>query len=48
VGDLTTLADLLQAAGDEPLEISTPRFVVVPLPLWARMLGRVIKWFDGL
>lgn len=45
--DLAKLAELLRAAGDEPREIQTPRFIVVPLPLWARVLGRIIKWFDG-
>lgn len=44
--DLRELDRLLQAAGDAPREIATPRFVVVPLGWLQRWLGKVLGWFS--
>ena len=44
--DLRELDRLLQAAGDAPRQIATPRFVVVPLTRLQRWLGKVLGWFS--
>jgi hydroxyacylglutathione hydrolase len=46
VADLRELDRLLQAAGDAPREIATPRFVVAPLTRFQRWLGKVLSWFS--
>lgn len=46
VADLLELDRLLEAAGDEPQQIATPRFVVAPLSRFQRLLGKVLSWFS--
>ena len=45
--DLLQLDRVLRAAGDDPREIVTPTFAVVPIGTFWRMLGDVIGWFSG-
>jgi hydroxyacylglutathione hydrolase len=45
--DLSRLDQLLREAGDESREIVTPRFVVVPIGAFWRVLGDVVGWFRG-
>lgn len=47
VEDLLRLDQLLRAAGDEPKQIVTDRFVVEPIGAFWRVLGDVIGWFRG-
>lgn len=44
VEDLVQLDQVLQDAGDEPKEIATPKFVVVPVGAFWRVLGGVASW----
>jgi hydroxyacylglutathione hydrolase len=46
-GDLWRLDEVLRDAGDEPKEIVTSRFVVVPISALQRVIGDVLKWFSG-
>ena len=45
VEDLLELDRVLGEAGDEPHEIATTKFAVVPLSAFQRLLGRVLGWF---
>ena len=45
--DLSRLDQVLRDAGDEPEEIVTTRFVVVPIGAFQRMLGDFLTWLSG-
>lgn len=45
--DLSRLDQVLRDAGNEPKEIVTAKFVVVPIGAFWRMLGDVVGWFRG-
>lgn len=45
--DLSRLDQVLREAGDEPREIVTAKFAVVPIGAFWRMLGDVVGWFRG-
>jgi hydroxyacylglutathione hydrolase len=46
VQDLTTLKSQLDQAGDEPIEIATPKFVVTPIGFLQRVISTVMGWFS--
>lgn len=48
VDDLRELDRVLTAAGDEPRDIVSERFVVQPVGAVQKAIVRVLKWFDGL
>ena len=45
--DLSRLDQVLRDAGNEPEEIVTSRFVVVPIGAFQRVLGDVLGWILG-
>lgn len=47
VEDLFQLDQVLQAAGEEPKEIVTSKFVVVPIGFFWRMVGSALGWLSG-
>ena len=46
--DLSRLDQVLRDAGDDPREIVTSKFVVVPIGVFQRVLGDVLGWFRDL
>ena len=45
--DLSRLDQVLRDAGNEPKDIVTAKFVVVPIGAFWRVLGDVLGWFGG-
>jgi hypothetical protein len=45
--DLLQLDAALRKAGAEPQAIALPKFVVVPISAFQRMIGDFLKWVTG-